>query len=252
MKRLTHLLQAWKSKKTSLIRRPVRYTYSIALSVTVLSVAAYVVTNVTSSQPSRVSLSVSDSVIEAGSPFKIDVFVDAQSAVNAVSLDIQFDPEKITVLGVDRGQSVLTLWTEDPRVEDELVLLRGGTYRRGFIGRHLIATIRAEAVETGRATFAIKNSQLLSGDGTGTSLRVATQDNIPSVNIRPEGSLVAATDTAVRPLTDLAPDERVTMREISVFMAAWSNKSTVYDFDNDGKMTIRDFSILLYRFFANR
>lgn len=232
-------------------QRPVRFMHSIAITVTFASLVALLVTNLTATQASRVSLTASEQIVQPEQQFKIDVYIDATVPINAASLDVQFDPARVEVLGINRGESVITLWTEDPRVENNKVLLRGGTYRKGFIGRHLIATIRVKALSEGHAAFAMANIQLLSGDGTGNSVPYSTQDNPPRVTIATANSQLA-TETEVRSLADLDSTERITMREVSIFMAAWSNREVLYDFNNDGKMDLRDFSILLYRFFANR
>lgn len=245
-------------KFTSLVRwfrprdnTPVRLMHSLAISVTLASLVAVIIANLTSTQPSRISLSMSDAMVQAGQQFTVQVHVDATVPVNAVSLDVQFDPNFVEVLGINRGESVITLWTEDPKVIDNMVLLRGGTYRRGFIGRHLIATVRVKAVETGRATFSVADAQLLSGDGTGDLLAYTTQDNVPRVTIvSTDTPLVSEAD--LRTIAEFGPNERITMREVSIFMAAWSNREVMYDFNNDGKMNLRDFSILLYRYFASR
>lgn len=232
-------------------RVPVRTMYSIAISITIASLAAALLSNLTNSQPSRISLSISESLVRVEQQFKVHVYVDATVPVNAVSLDITFDTDAVEVLGIDRGESVITLWTEDPQVVDNAVLLRGGTYRRGFIGRHLIATIRVKALQPDTAVFDFANVQLLSGDGTGDVLAYATQDNQQSVRVLSSDAPLESEVTA-RTLAEFGANEPITMREISIFMAAWSNRDVMYDFNNDGKMNLRDFSILLYRYFANR
>ena len=73
--------------------------------------------------------------------------------VNAVDISVTFSPDQVEILGIDRGQSVITLWTEDPHVEGNAVIMRGGTYAKGFVGEHKIATLKVRAKASGKAMF---------------------------------------------------------------------------------------------------
>ena len=122
---------------------------------------------ITSKDVSYVRLETSDTTVEAGNQFSIDVFAYAHVPVNAVDVTLQFDSEAVEVLGVDRGQSVLTIWTRDPVIENGKVILQGGTYRKGFLKEHRIATINVRAKETGQSTFEATNVMLLAEYGAG-------------------------------------------------------------------------------------
>lgn len=206
----------------------------------------------TTSSESYIRLEASDTTIEAGERFTMHVYANAHVPVNAVDVTIRFDEAAVKVLEVDRGQSVLTIWTEDPIVEDDRVILRGGTFRRGFLGEHKLASIDLKAEETGQSSFSVSDVILLAGDGSGTSVSVAEGPE-PDVNLYiydentdPESIGV---DVEVRVVTDINGDGSVTLQDISAFMAAWSKRDKVYDFNNDGHMTFRDFSIILADFF---
>ena len=56
-------------------------------------------------------------------------------------------------------------------------------------------------------------------------------------------------NVAIKIITDIDGDGKVSLKDISAFMAAWANKDVSYDFNGDGKMTFRDFSIILADFF---
>ena len=79
----------------------------------------------------------------------------------------------VEVLAVDKGQSVLSIWTQEPKITNNSILISGGTYRRGFIGEHLVATIKARAKFTGKTEFIVEDAKLLEGDGKGTPVIVA-------------------------------------------------------------------------------
>lgn len=207
---------------------------------------------VTDTDVSYVRLAVSDPVVEAGSRFTVDVYAYAHVAVNAVDITLQFDPSVVEVLEVDRGQSVLTIWTQDPIVEGNKVVLRGGTFRRGFIQEHKIASIDLRAKEAGQSSFRATDVVLLAGDGAGSPVAVAEAlDSTVNLYVYDENATPESIgiDVKVKILTDLDGDGEVTLKDISAFMAAWHNKDKIYDFNGDGRMSFRDFSIILANYF---
>ena len=219
----------------------------------IVSVAALLgAAAITSTEASYVRLGISDTTIEAGSRFTVDVYAYAHVPVNAVDITLRFDGDTVEVLEVDRGQSVLTIWTEDPVVEHDQVVLSGGTFRRGFLEEHKIASIDLRATQTGQSSFEATDVVLLAGDGSGSSVTTATVlDSTVSLyvydeNTDPDSIGVAVT---VDVASDIDGDGEVTLRDISAFMSAWHDKGTLYDFNGDGRMTFRDFSIILANFF---
>jgi hypothetical protein len=222
-------------------------------SATVLSVAALLGASViTSGDISYVRLAVSESAVEAGEAFSVNVYAYAHKPVNAVDVTLSFESDAVEVINVDRGESVITIWTEEPIIESDRVILRGGTFRRGFVKEHLIATVNFKALETGQKTVAASEVLLLAGDGAGTEIETASSpENKVSLfvfdeNTDPDSIGVNAT---IHVITDLNNDGRVTLSDISTFMAAWSDRSIVYDFNDDNRMNFRDFSIILADFF---
>ena len=222
----------------------IRFMFPAVLSFAAVLGAAVV----TSDEVSYIRLETSTQTIEAGDRFSIEVFAYAHVPVNAVDVTIQFDPESVKVISVDRGESVLTLWTQDPIIEKDRVLLQGGTFRRGFLTEHKIATINVRANDTGQSSFEATDVVLLAGDGSGSSVAVAEAVDskvnffIYDENTDPDSIKVAVN---VDIITDIDGDGKVTIRDVSAFMAAWHSKSRIYDFNKDGRMNFRDFSIIL-------
>jgi hypothetical protein len=211
---------------------------------------------ITSTNKTFIHLESSQDSLRAGDSFQIDVYVNAHVAINAVDIRLQFPKEQINITGIDTGESVITLWAKDPYIENNSVILQGGTFRRGFRGDHLIATINARAIETGVAQISVDNVQLLAGDGTGAEVSI-TQNDEDSTTIYiaqedgtftdlPEGAGVnLQANASIVIITDIDGDGNVTLADISRFMVGWSNRSVLYDFNGDGKMTFRDFGIIL-------
>lgn len=246
MKRSFHLIARIFSLRSR--RGTVRFMYPALLSFVAVLGAAII----TSEEVSYVRLEASATTVEAGQRFWLDVYAYAHVPVNAVDITLQFDPSAVKIVGVDTGQSVLTIWTQEPRVEDDTVLLQGGTFRKGFLREHKIATVELQAKQTGQSTFTAADVVLLAGDGAGTAVAVADPQSaqasfyIYDENTDPSSIGVAV---SVNILTDIDGDGKVTLRDVSAFMSAWHDKTTLFDFNGDGRMTFRDFSIILADFF---
>mgnify|MGYP001207012103 CR=1 FL=1 len=225
-------------------RGTVRYMFPALATIIGLLGAAVI----TSTDVSYVRLQTNSSLVEAGKEFSVDVYAYAHVPVNAVDITIAFEPGSVEVKAVDIGQSVLTIWTEEPIIEDDKVILRGGTFRKGFLKEHMIARIDLKAKETGSQQVSVSDVMLLAGDGEGSFVETSTSTNgsvsffVYDENVDPESISV---NVEVRVVTDIDGDGEVSLKDISAFMAAWSNGGAVYDFNNDGRMTFRDFSIIL-------
>jgi hypothetical protein len=215
--------------------------------------ALFSLASIVSTQSSYIRLESSNTSVEAGERFTLHIYASSHVPVNAVDITLAFDDDSVEVLEVDRGQSVLTIWTEDPIIESNKVILRGGTFRKGFLGEHEIASIDLRAIGTGLSTFEATDVMLLAGDGSGTPVSVSEALDssvnffIYDENTDPE---TIAVHVKMKVVTDINGDGTVTLSDISAFMGAWSSKSTTYDFNSDGRMTFKDFSIILADFFT--
>ena len=214
------------------------------------------------SSGSYIHLKSSTQSVKAGESFTIDVYAFAHVPVNAIDIKLRFPKEYVQIEGIDTGDSVITLWTQEPYVEKDTVILRGGTFRKGFRGDHKIATINAVAVETGLAQISVGEVLLLAGDGSGSKVAVQPNaDTSKTVYIAdelgqfPDGASGDATAVALQGnativvVTDIDNDGQVTLTDISRFMSEWRSKGIVYDFNGDGQMTFRDFGIILAHYF---
>lgn len=258
MRFLQHCLEYIRSYVQPLDQGPVKRLFSFG--VLIAAVTGLLLAGVTSSQSSTLILQPSRDVVIVGETFYIDVYVDAKTAINAVEVEISYPEHLLSIDSLRQGESVLTIWTEEPHVRGGRIYLSGGTFRRGFTGKHRIISVAAQATSAGIIRISPESIRFLAGDGTGeqvplslarskaiqmyafTSQEAASADN----------SRVIEGDREERRLTDLTGDGRVTMQDISIFMAAWSSGSPVYDFTGDGRMTFRDFSIILADFFLRR
>lgn len=243
MKRLRHIFSNWLQAVGFKRSATVKTMFSF-MSIALLLGAAII----SGTDVSYVKLQTDNSIIQTGDRFLLDVYAYAHVPVNAVDITLGFDESAVEVLGVDRGQSVLTIWTEEPIIEKDKIIMRGGTFRKGFVGEHKIATIELEAKQSGQSEFIAAHVVLLAGDGKGTPVKIAESNNsklelyIYDENTDP-ANIAVQVDFSI--VTDIDGDGKVTLTDLSSFIGAWSNKSKVYDFNDDGKMSFKDFSIIL-------
>ena len=222
-------------------RRTVRFAFPI-VAITALFAG---LASVTTQSASYISITTSQASVREGEPFMIEVTAFAHIPVNAVDIVIDYPENQMTVQGIDTGTSVITLWTEDPYARGGNIYLRGGVFQKGFLGEHTIARIRAKATESGLAHVNLTSASLIAGDGKGTEVKVEkvsdTQTRIYVENA--DGSLEGNASLSI--VTDIDGDGSVNLSDVSAFMGAWFSKSKSFDFNNDGRMTFKDFSILL-------
>ena len=236
----------------------VRFAFPLVFAFTALIGTAALL----DSSGSYIHIESSTQTVKAGESFTIDVFAFAHVPVNAIDIKLRFPKEYVEIQGIDTGESVITLWTQEPIVENDTVILRGGTFRKGFRGDHKIATINAVAVETGLAQISVGEVLLLAGDGSGSKVAVTPNDDtsrtvyiadatgqFPDGTPADTGSVALQGNVTILVVTDIDNDGQVTLTDISRFMAEWRSRGVVYDFNGDGQMTFRDFGIILAHYF---
>lgn len=243
---ITRQYKAYRHKTTA------SYTVKYMFPALLGSVLLLSANSITSIDQSYVYLSSDIRTVEVGELVSVEVGVSAHTPINAVDITIDYPADMVEVFSIDRGQSVLTLWTEDPVVTTDSVRFAGGTFRRGFVGDHEIATVKFRAQKTGQYRITTGAVTFVAGDGSGDEVAADTNPaNSTSLfnfdeNTSEEQIRVAIAQGVT---TDLNQDGRVTLQDISAFMGAWNTQTQVYDFDRDGRMTFRDFSIILADFF---
>lgn len=219
----------------------------------VFGLLAFLGAAVVGSESSYIKLVPSTTAVLAGERFSIDIYANAHVPVNALDLTISYLPEAVEVLSVDKAQSVLTIWTKEPTINDRTITLSGGTFRKGFIGEHLVATIKVEAKYTGNTEFLVSNAELLAGDGLGTPVKVsgtgdASKQTFYIYDENEDPAKITA-NLGINITADIDGDGEVTLRDVSAFMVSWSNRDKTYDFNSDGRMNFVDFSIILAKSF---
>lgn len=221
--------------------KTVRYAFPLLFTAVSLIGAALILPT----DASYIRLESSTEYIEEGQNFNIDVYAGAHIPINAVSIELTFPAHQMKVFSIDTGESVITLWTEEPTVDGNKVVFSGGTYRRGFLGEHLIGTVNFTALSTGKAEFTTTGVEMYAGDGSGSTVSVADSGGETLVVLvdSEDGTITGSAEVVV--FTDINGDGEVNMFDIVAFMSAWRNRQILYDFNRDNRMNFVDFAIIL-------
>ncbi len=228
--------------------RTVRFTFSFVFFALLFSGLASVISN----NESYISIVPSHDTVAKEQEFTIEVKAYAHVPINAIDIILEYPEDAMVIEGIDIGTSVITLWAKDPYAENGNIYLQGGTFRKGFVGEHTIARIKARAITAGESRFVVKNTQLIAGDGNGTEVSVseASADSVGIMVTGSEDGVLSLTAEVVA-VTDTDGDGDVDLKDVAQFMAAWFTKGSTYDFNKDGEMTFKDFSILLAETFRS-
>ncbi len=225
-------------------RRPytIRFTFTFLLTIA----AMFSMANIVSREQAGITLAPRADMVRVGDTFIVDVFAEVFEPVNAVRIDVKFDNRLLELVSLNKSQSVLTLWTEEPFLNGNTIVIEGGTYRRGFVGRHQLTALEFRVLEAGTAAFEATHVRLFAGDGTGRTITPTVTDGV-RITTRSESDAIDLT-----PISKIDIAGIITLREVSIFMADWRNRAVVHDFNNDGVMDFRDFSILLSKLFRSQ
>ncbi len=134
-------------------------------------------------------------------------------AMNTVGGTILFDSQKLQLTNISKANSIISLWVEDPSVSISnsiggSIVFLGGITSPGFIGNQgQIVSVSFKVIGTGNTSITVSNPQVLANDGQGTDL-----------------------------LALMTPSQIVVKGPIKI-------AST--DINNDGKVDITDFSVVL-------
>jgi len=244
MRFLPAVVRRWCARRTQKGSSTVRFAFPALLAFA----SAFSLAMVLSSQASYVRIETTPQEVHAGDTVTINVYAFAHVPTNAVDIRVAYPEKQLVVEEIVLGESIITIWTTEPYAEKGNVFLRGGVFRKGFVGEHLIARIRARAVGAGSARILASESVFLAGDGKGSTVPVTnTGSEIATVLIDEAGTL--KTTVAVGLVTDITGDGVVDTKDIQNFLKAWTADGSSFDFNGDGKMTFRDFGILLAKAF---
>lgn len=233
--------------RTLLLHRSESATVRYAFPLLFVAVAFFGASALVGGGASSLRLATDAMRVTEGSQFTVDVYARAHVPVNAVDVEVTFPSSMVEVTGIDTGESVITLWTKEPYSSGGTVYLSGGTFRKGFVGEHLLAQINLKAKQTGEVTFLTNTASFHAGDGSGSAVPIESDDeDTLTVDVAAEVYADVFEAAALVLLnTDIDGDGAVDMTDVMSFMDAWLKKKATFDFNSDGTMNFTDFAIIL-------
>jgi hypothetical protein len=131
-----------------------------------------------------------DTVI-AGDIVAVTIRLTSFERTNAVTGNVWFDANRFSVVSINHGQSVVTLWVSRPLERELGVVSFSGITPGGFQGADGdLFTIYLQAKQTGTTTISLHDMRVLAHDGLGSDLPVTL--NPVTIRIR-EGVADTAT-----------------------------------------------------------
>ena len=124
-------------------------------------------------------LSPSTGTFHLGSTFDVSIFVNTGgNDINAIKINLKFDPKKIQVASPVGGRSIISVWVSQPSYSnlDGILTFQGGVPTPGFnTSSGLISTITFRAITPGSVSISVQdNSNVLLNDGKGTDILGST------------------------------------------------------------------------------
>ncbi len=119
------------------------------------------------------SMSPATGVYSAGTTFSARVIVNsAGKSINAAEGTIKFNPQEVTVVSIDRSNSIFSLWVTEPSFSNSAgtVTFSGGL-PTGYTGSSgTVFNITFRTTNAGTARVSLTNGAVLANDGMGTNV----------------------------------------------------------------------------------
>jgi hypothetical protein len=125
-----------------------------------------------------------------GSTFNVSIFVNTGgNNINAVKVDLKFDPQKLQVASPVAGKSFISVWIAQPTYSniDGTISFQGGVPSPGInTSSGLVSTITFRVISPGETFLEfLDSSQVLLDDGQGTNALTSMGEGFYSLKIPP-------------------------------------------------------------------
>jgi hypothetical protein len=135
-------------------------------------------------------LSPSSGTFFVGSTFDISIFLNTGgNNINAVKVDLKFDPKKLQITSPTAGRSFITVWISQPVFSnvEGTATFQGGIPSPGInTSAGLVSTITFRAIAPGETSISILDSSLvLLNDPKGTNVLVSVGKGIYQITLPP-------------------------------------------------------------------
>ena len=125
-----------------------------------------------------------------GSTFDVSIFINTgDNNINAVQVDLKFDPKKLQIASPTAGRSFISVWIAQPTYSNTegTASFKGGIPSPGLnTSAGLVSTVTFRAITPGETTiYFLDSSQVLLDDGKGTNILTSTGRGVYTLSIPP-------------------------------------------------------------------
>ena len=145
------------------------FSYAIASAILLGALAPW-----SAAHAADLAISPSSSTVIVGKPFTLTLTLkNNDTAINAVSGEISFPPDMLSVSSLSETDSILKLWADDPHYSNDAgtVQFEGVIMNPGFSGSGgTVLSVTFMPKKTGNADISYTTGSVLANDGKGTSV----------------------------------------------------------------------------------
>lgn len=147
--------------------------------------------------------------------FVSTVMVDSEEAINAIAAEVLWNPDLVTLAGINTGGSIFDLWVNLPKVNQsgKIRLVAGAT--KPFVGKNgkVVDLIFQVKKETGEVSLSFTaDSKLIKADGLASEAELKFFNGIYTILARP--------DNLIQLSSVVMPDENV-WYNTNIFAVHW-------------------------------
>ena len=133
--------------------------------------------------------------VGAGDTVVVSLQVDASNPINTFSGELRFPREKLQLIKVSNGGSVINIWITNPREKDGAIAFEG-LVPGGYAGRGgLLFTAFFKAKEAGTAEVSLERAVFLRNDGAGSAEEVSSKALVINIAAKGSGGYAESADT---------------------------------------------------------
>jgi len=134
--------------------------------------------------------------IYQGDTFIVEVRINTdEEEINAVQIHLMFPPYLLEPVDIIKGNSILTLWAEEPKIQQGKISFVGGI-PQGFKGEGSLIKISFSGKEIGKEDIAFgEDSKVLLNDGKGTPAKLSFREGSYEITEKPKELPVISSGT---------------------------------------------------------
>lgn len=147
-------------------------------------------------QGARLYLEPANGQYHRGDTFIAEVKLDTESEeINTAQVNLTFPQNLLEVVDFSEGNSILTLWAEEPKIQQGKISFVGGI-PQGFKGEGSLIKISFSGKEIGKEDIAFgEDSKVLLNDGKGTPAKLSFREGSYEIIERPKELPVISSGT---------------------------------------------------------